>query len=196
MKKTLLYIIILALLCGCAAPASARDVTLFCMDTVMNLRVYANDGSASEALSELLTDLDKTFSVTDPDSALYQLNETGSSRDPGLLALLHEAEALRQRTGGRVDPSVYPIVRLWGFTGERFRVPDDREILDALRHTGMELVELTDESVRLADGAALDLGAFAKGWAGDLCRELFFLGKTALGSLKNSFPRLLSRKGE
>ncbi len=169
-KHILLYIIIFSLFLGCTAPVTAEDTSLFCMDTVMHLRIYADDSSAADALSALLTDLDKTYSVTDPESALFQLNETGSSRDPRLLALLKEAEALCLRTDGRVDPSVYPVVRLWGFTGDHFRVPDEPEILDALSHTGMEQVGLTEDSVTLADGAALDLGAFAKGWAGDLCR--------------------------
>lgn len=172
MKKLIfLYILLFALLVGCASPALPRDTTVFCMDTAMNLRIYGDDGSAATELTELLTGLDKTLSVTDPDSALFALNQSGSTDDETVRALVSQVRALRERTGGVVDPSIYPIVRLWGFTTGDYRVPPQSEIDAALACVGMEKVSETGKTVTLSSGAALDFGAFAKGWAGELCRQ-------------------------
>ena len=170
-KHILLYIIIFSLLLGCTAPVTAQDTSLFCMDTAMNLRIYGDDGAAAKELTQILSGLDKALSVTDPNSALYQLNETGSSQNADILALLKEAEALSQRTQGAVDPTVYPAVRPWGFTEDSFRIPSDSEIQAALGHVGADQLSLSEDKVTLKDGAALDFGAFAKGRAGDFCRE-------------------------
>ena len=168
--------LLLAGLCACAQPEplpTAADTELFAMDTVILLRIYGDDdGTVAAALQEKINALDATLSVTAERSALYALNRDGRSEDPTLLAVLREAAALSERTGGAVDPSVYPAVRLWGFTGESYHVPTQSEIDELLPSIGMEHVELTADRVRLRDGAQLDLGAFAKGWAVDRCREL------------------------
>lgn len=175
MKKLyiVLYIIIYTLICGFSGctGAQARETAVFCMDTAMQLRVYGDDGSASGELCELLTGLDAKLSVTDEQSALYRLNETGRSSDETVLALWAEADRLCTRTGGAVDPTVYPAVRLWGFTTGDYRVPSDAEISDARMRVGAKHVRLSGGALTLDGGAALDFGAFAKGWAGDLCRQ-------------------------
>lgn len=175
MKQTtgivILYIIIICILAGCSATPAARDTTVFCMDTAMNLRIYGDDGAAAGELTELLSGLDAALSVTDAHSALYALNETGESRDETVLALWSEAATICARTDGAVDPTVYPAVRLWGFTTEHYRVPDAREIADALAAVGAGKVRCDGGTITLPSGAALDFGAFAKGWAGDLCRR-------------------------
>lgn len=174
MKKPIIcwIILICIVFSGCAAPVTARDTTVFAMDTAMNLRIYGDDGSAAAELADLLTDLDAGLSVTDANSALYALNETGSSSDETVLTLLEAAAALCERTGGAVDPSVYPAVRLWGFTTDAFRVPSDGEIAAALEHIGLPHVHAQDGLVTLDPDTALDFGAFAKGWAGERCRAL------------------------
>ncbi len=167
----IIYILCAALLTGCAAPVRAQDTTLFAMDTVMNLRIYGDDGSAAAELSELIVGLDAALGATDAHSALYALNETGRSDDPTVCQMLALALAFCEETGGAVDPTVYPLVRLWGFPTGEYRVPSAQEIAAALECTGTDKLRLEDGAVTLADGAALDFGAFAKGWAGELCRD-------------------------
>ena len=120
------------LLTGCAAPVRAQDTTLFAMDTVMNLRIYGDDGSAAKELSELIAGLDAALGATDAHSALYALNETGRSDDPTVCQMLALALAFCEETGGAVDPTVYPLVRLWGFPTGEYRVPSAQEIAAAL----------------------------------------------------------------
>lgn len=184
---SLLAILLLCTLCGCEKiqqtlesgkenlhdkVLSASDTTLEAMDTVMQLRLFGDDdGEAARELKAILESLDATLSITDPSSALYALNLSGSSGEPTILALLQAAAAFTERTGGAVDASVAPAVRLWGFAGENYRIPLQSEIDQILKSVGMSHVHLKDDIITLDPGSALDFGAFAKGWAADRCRE-------------------------
>jgi len=73
-------------------------------------------------------------------------------------------------SGGAFDPSVGPLVSLWGIGGGRPRVPSQAEIDETLSLVNWQYVEL-DEEMRsvflIRHGMALDLGAIAKGYAAD-----------------------------
>ncbi len=73
-------------------------------------------------------------------------------------------------SGGAFDPSIGPVVGLWGIGTERARLPKPEEIAAALKAVDYRKVKLSeaDRSVFLTEaGMALDLGAIAKGWAAD-----------------------------
>lgn len=166
-------ILLLCLLTGCGAKTLQQDRTVFAMDTVMSLRVYApeKDGTL-DALEALLIDLDRELSATDPESKLSGLNGSGAVSDRALADLVRRSADLSRRTGGALDLSLLPASRLWGFPSKLYRVPDP-EALEALRsRIGMDKVSVTEEEILLTDGAQLDLGAVAKGWAADRCREI------------------------
>lgn len=155
---------------GCAGAKTARDRSVFAMDTVMDLRIYAADDSLLDELATLLAGMDSRLSALDPDSALSLLNRTGSAEDPELAALIGEAAAISARTGGALDISLYPVSKLWGFPGETQLVPAPGD-LEALRGlTGMDRITLEGDRITLEPGTELDFGALAKGWAADQCR--------------------------
>jgi len=73
-------------------------------------------------------------------------------------------------SGGAFDPSVGPLVSLWGIGGENPRVPSQAEIDEVLPLINWRDIELDyqTQSVFLKRrGMALDLGAIAKGYAAD-----------------------------
>ncbi len=179
MKKLFPLLLILALLLtGCNllpdADSPSRAVTessIWAMDTQMDLRLYGDaDGTCMGSLTALLNELDRTLSATDPDSALSALNGSGRSENERIAALTGRALELSALTGGALDITLLPVSRAWGFTAERQAVPD-AAALEALRdRTGMDHITVSDGAVSLSDGAMLDFGALAKGYAADLCR--------------------------
>ncbi len=173
MKRCIALLLALCLgLCACAAPAPV-DTVLFAMDTEMSLRVYGDrDGRVSQQLQQQLLELDAELSATAGSGALYRLNTQLESDDPHLLALCQAAKALYDRTGGAVDPTVCPAVRLWGFTGESYRVPTQDELDQVLGQIGLDRVTLDADRITLAPDTQLDFGALAKGYAADLCRAI------------------------
>jgi len=87
-----------------------------------------------------------------------------------LIEVLEKALYYAELSGGAFDPTVGPLVRLWGIGTDSQRIPGEEEIARAL-----ELVDWRDLAIdREAgtaflrrEGMALDLGAIAKGYAGD-----------------------------
>jgi thiamine biosynthesis lipoprotein len=107
-------------------------------------------------------------------SALDLINKNAGIRavkaPDELLEVLERARYYAELSGGAFDPTVGPLVRLWGIGGESPQVPGAAGIQEAL-----SLVDWRDLLIDRASGTAflrrqgqsLDLGAIAKGYAAD-----------------------------
>jgi thiamine biosynthesis lipoprotein len=158
-------VLIILLLSSCAAKPVTK--TVFAMDTVMRFTANGeNAGAAIDAISERMFYLESRFSVTNPASELYKLNENGASSalSPELRDILTAAVGYCREFEGYFDITLKPVTELWGFYADEYRVPTDVEIADALNSTGYENVTLDRDAVTLG-GVQLDLGAIAKGYA-------------------------------
>lgn len=175
MKKRLIPLLLAAaLLAGCGAGAEYKT-EFFAMDTVMQMTLYGvRDAQelARDVIAEVSA-LEDELSVTREDSSLARLNR-GEALVPeqDLRELLSRTEELGARTGGCLDASIYPIVKLWGFTTGSYRVPGEAERTQALESCGMEHLHREGDTLRLDDGSALDFGAVAKGYAAEQCAAL------------------------
>ena len=149
-------------------------LSFFAMDTYITVTVCGKDGDAlaGEARRKM-EEMERLWSVTDPDSELAALNRDGTARvGPETAALLRFSLEMAQRTKGTFDPGIYPLLTAWGFTAEEKRVPSAGEIAGLLEQIGYEKIALEENGlVRLADGVKLDLGAVAKGYAGEKTAE-------------------------
>ena len=166
--------------CGETA-AESETRTVYAMDTVMNLTVYGENAAAAleSAEKELHTLDEAVLSRTAEGSELYALNASNGetvecSADDILPALIETALAISEATDGAFDPTLAPVLDAWGFTKDLRRVPSADELAALLAHTGRDKVALEETadgySVALSDGAQLDLGGIAKGYAADLLR--------------------------
>lgn len=149
---------------------------LFAMDTVMTLTVCGPHGEeALEAAVQELARLDALWSVSSPDSEVSKLNDkagdTQLSEDT--VALLERALEVCRETGGLFDPTIYPLMTLWGFHTDHPHVPAQAQI-DALLPLvdGQELL-LKGGALSLGEGQSVDLGGIAKGFASARVMEIF-----------------------
>ena len=164
------------LLSGCGGKQAAEPVrrTVFAMDTVMNLTAYGGRGEAAldEAERELHR-LDALLARGLETSAVYQLNSRGAADDETVAFLLGELLEVSEATEGAFDPTVAPVLELWGFgsgAGEH-RVPSEEELAAALAELGAENIQIDGAHTALAKGA-VDLGGAAKGYAGRRVTEI------------------------
>ena len=168
------------LLTGCqkTQPPEAVEGATFAMDTAMRFTLYSgNPVSGQEvltALSDLLGQLDGALSATREDSDISLVNRSGGQ--PVEVAartgeVLSQALALCEVTGGALDITAYPAVKAWGFTTGEHRVPPPGELAELAASIDYAAVETEGNTVTLPDGMELDLGAVAKGYAGDLLAE-------------------------
>jgi len=87
-----------------------------------------------------------------------------------LLEVLEKALRYAALSDGAFDPTVGPLVRLWGIGTDSERIPGDEEIARALELVNWRDVIIDREAGTAflrREGMALDLGAIAKGYAGD-----------------------------
>ena len=166
--------------CGETA-AESETRTVYAMDTVMNLTVYGENAAAAleSAEKELHTLDEAVLSRTAEGSELYALNTSNGETveygaDDILPALIETALTISDATEGAFDPTLAPVLDAWGFTKDERRVPSVDELKELLSHTGCGKVTLEKTAdgwtVTLLDGAQLDLGGIAKGYAADLLR--------------------------
>lgn len=166
--------------CGETA-AESETRTVYAMDTVMNLTVYGENAAAAleSAEKELHTLDEDVLSRTAEGSELYALNTSNGETvecgaDDILPALIETALTISDATDGAFDPTLAPVLDVWGFTKDEHRVPSADELKELLSHTGCGKVALEKTAdgwtVTLLDGAQLDLGGIAKGYAADLLR--------------------------
>ena len=124
------------------------------------------------AIDEILEQVDRQMSTYRPDSEIRRFADAPAGDwfpvAPETEAVVREALALAELTGGAFDPTVAPLVDLWGFgpAGRRSSPPDSAAIAAARRRIGWEQVETRSAPPALRRTAAdvsLDLSAIAKG---------------------------------
>lgn len=81
--------------------------------------------------------------------------------------LLDFSLEMAEKTDGRFDITIYPLLAAWGFTTQEYHIPNQAELDQLLTLTGYERIKLEENSVVIPDGTQLDFGAVAKGYTGD-----------------------------
>lgn len=186
MKQLFACLAGLLLLTGCGT-VPKNTSTVYAMDTLMTLTVYGKNREAAEVSGvREIHRLDMLLSTTLEGSDIYRINREGStvvSRETGLL--LQRALEIAQMTGGDFDPTVYPLMRAWGFASEEgehsYRVPDNMEsLLSLVGYEKLRLQELTQgeqagafqATLPVAGASGLDLGGIAKGYTSQRVLEV------------------------
>ncbi|MCH2101465.1 MAG: FAD:protein FMN transferase [Planctomycetes bacterium] len=127
-----------------------------------------------------LDTIEDALTTWDPTSELMRLNAAGDPFAVGLIVqqALLRAQELAKDTDGAFDPTVQPLVTLWGFGKQREQpIPSEEDIEAALTHMGwdgytLSTVEDTVRVIKTAQGLQINLSAFAKGWAADQVKML------------------------
>lgn len=176
MKRIVILVICLVLLCGCAENTSAEQhsKTVFAMDTVMELSIYGDEKLLAGA-EKIISDAENRLSATRQDSEIYKLNTNGQGEvSENTFALLERSLELCRLTDGALDISVYPVAKAWGFTTGEHRVPNVDELNTLLKSVDYSKIVLGDNNtVLLGDNMQIDLGSTAKGWLGDAVLDYF-----------------------
>ncbi len=172
------------LLTGCTGPAQpthtptsdpTAESTTFAMDTVMTFRLYGGTEEDLTAVTSRILSLEQDLSVTLEDSQVYALNHSGGepvTAGEDFLALLALAKELGNRTGGALDVTMYPVVKAWGFTTSEYHIPDEDTLSALLANVDYTSVTVEGDQVTLPAKMELDLGAIAKGYAGEMAANL------------------------
>ncbi len=143
------------------------------MGTHYNIKFYSSelDESLQSDIDALLKDVNQqmsTYLKTSEISYFNQFNRLGWLKiSSQFFEVTKYALELAKKTDGKYDPTIGPLVNLWGFgpKGER-KVPKAEQVKKALMIVGYDKVlmnEETHEIKKKVPGVYLDLSSLAKG---------------------------------
>lgn len=178
--KKLAALLLAGILTGCSAPAEEMqqpvERSLFAMNTYMTFTAYGEDAQAAlQEAEECIQQVEGLWSVTDEDSEIYQANHSGGQPvtvSEETAEIISFALEMAQRTGGALDPTIYPVLTAWGFTTDSKQVPSQQQIAQLLEQVGYDRIQLNGTELTVPDGMELDLGAVGKGYTADLVTEI------------------------
>ena len=178
--KKLAAFLLAGVLTGCSAPAKEMqqpvERSLFAMNTYMTFTAYGEDAQAAlQEAEECIQQVEGLWSVTDEDSEIYQANHSGGQPvtvSEETAEIISFALEMAQRTGGALDPTIYPVLTAWGFTTDSKQVPSQQQIAQLLEQVGYDRIQLNGSELTVPDGMELDLGAVGKGYTADLVTEI------------------------
>lgn len=177
-RRTLLATLFVMLLGACNRPAPRETETAQLLGTFVTVTAFANNTeTAMNRVFERVEDIQWRM-TTDPDprSEIHGINSAPAgtprelSEDTALV--LREGLRIAELSGGAFDPSVWPVVQLWGIGTPDARVPDPEALDTALDAVGWRAVDLADRVVTLDEGMGLDLGGIAKGYAAEEAKRI------------------------
>jgi thiamine biosynthesis lipoprotein len=117
--------------------------------------------------------LDALLSNYRPDSVLERFNAAQTLEPQAvpseLVDLLRIAKEIHAASAGCFDPTVRPLVHLWGFDGDEPGVPTPEAILAARTAVGLDKLEIVDdEHIRKTLPAlAIDMSSIGQGYAAE-----------------------------
>ena len=171
-------LLLLTALSGCGRTnleAQEAENSFFAMNTYMTFTAYGE--GAEDALVDArarVEEVEALWSVTDEGSEIYRANHSGGEPvnvSEETAELVSFALEMAEKTDGALEPTIYPVLRAWGFTTDTKQVPSQEEINALLGDVGHEKITLDGTLLTVPEGMELDLGAVGKGYAGDLAAE-------------------------
>lgn len=199
MKKRGVFITLILLICivSLVACNSAAEKQYYVFGGIsLEIKIKGeNAKTLADDVAAYIDSLEPIFSPTVPNSDLNRINNApvgeGVSCSDAAMDLIRCAEYVYNESGGAYDPSIYPLVRLWKFSGDAFLFqgakidpPTADEIADAISKTGLSRafsIDYENNTVtKLIEGAMLDFGGSAKGYAVDKARQLLDAQETLI----------------
>ena len=180
--KALVFISIGLLLAACE---STHERTVFdgqTMGTTYRITLTTGEPISAGVEASLAADfnqklfyINSLMSTYDPQSEISRFNKLEAGQCQAISAetqaVIDRSKVLYAKTGGAFDPTVGPLVNLWGFGAERrIKNPPDPELVAvASRKTGFRSIKQGCETGGLLKEKALeiDFSAIAKGFAVD-----------------------------
>jgi len=147
----------------------------FALGTICSVTLYDKGTNAIyREIFDRIREIENRMSVNLPETDVTRINAAAGIAPvqvhDDVFEVIQKALYYAEISGGTFDPTVGPLVSIWGIGTENPRVPSQAEIDAAMSLINWRDVELDKEqrSVFLKrSGMALDLGAIAKGYAAD-----------------------------
>lgn len=173
----ILSLSLLLLVSACRTDTRLNEMNGTTMGTYYRILYIGEEKTDLQStIDSILQDLNHTFSVFDSSSLISKINQGQDSivnedfRNCFLLA-----KNIAGITGKSFEPTIAPLVNLWGFGPDREESISQKKIDSVLTFVNFDKINLDSDTLRKADGIILDFNAIAKGYAVD--KILCYLNK-------------------
>jgi thiamine biosynthesis lipoprotein len=173
MKRiTCLIIVTLLLLCSCKGSNEKKYTkTKVLMTTVVTITAYGGSEEILDGAFSLCEKYEQMFSRTVMGSDVSKLNLNGTADiSPDTLELITIGLNISEKSGGAFDMTVLPLSVLWDVENATLP-PSADSIKSALKSVNYKNCSVKDNTVKLINGAEIDLGGIAKGYIADRVKE-------------------------
>lgn len=147
---------------------------------------FKNNGLDSAVLQKQIDDklfaINKSMSTYDDTATIMAFNRASAGQviaiDDDFKKVLADSRIIFEKSGGAFDPTVMPLVALWGFgkelTADRLNnPPSDEQIAKVRTVIGLDKVIDRENGIEKAvDGVGLDFSAIAKGYGVDVVAKV------------------------
>lgn len=147
------------------------------MGTTYSITAYGphwiSETDLQVAVDRKMTELIQVFSTYEPESviSLFNLAPVGQPiLVPSIFRqVFKQSKLLWQQTGGRWDPTVYPLYVLWGFDRNSPQsIPSEAAIQETLLNVGLDAIQLNHGGMLVkSKPVQLDFSSIAKGFGVD-----------------------------
>lgn len=156
-------------------PASKE---FFAMDTYMEVDAYGDNGEKAVAKAEKeVNKLDSILSTGKSTSEISKLNKNKKQVvSADTMSLIKESVKISKETNSAFNPTIYPLMELWGFTTKNYYVPKDNEIKPLLNHMDIDNIKIDERKNEVSfkdTNMKIDLGAIAKGYTSSKIIDIF-----------------------
>lgn len=156
-------------------PASKE---FFAMDTYMEVDAYGDNGEKAVAKAEKeVNKLDSILSTGKSISEICKLNKNKKQVvSADTMSLIKESVKISKETNSAFNPTIYPLMELWGFTTKNYYVPKDNEIKPLLNYMDINNIKIDESKNEVSfkdSNMKIDLGAIAKGYTSSKIIDIF-----------------------
>jgi FAD:protein FMN transferase len=153
------------------------------MDTTLDITIQGRSGKQAAADADAAIararEIESRTSRFDPGSDVSLINKNAGTAPVSVsdetMYLVRKSIEYGRAMGGGFDITVAPVVSLWGFYDQKYRVPYQSEIDAALALVGSQKIVIDEAAGTVflpSKGMEIDLGGVAKGYAVQQMYEL------------------------
>lgn len=175
-RIAILFVLVL-ILCSCRGNRGRthrEQAEIMGTTFTITIEDFADAPTAARAAFEEIRRIDRLLSTYKDDSEISGVNRRAALKPvavgPDFWAVVSASRVYFELGEGSFDPTVYPLMRIWGFRKKEGRLPAAEELEEILPLVDFTKVVLDESSHTVGfrrEGMALDFGGIAKGYAVD-----------------------------
>lgn len=138
---------------------------------------WHNEIQAKKILQEIddrLKEIDSLLNYFSTRSLVSEINARHRVYLPSdIRELFLLSDSISRLTNGLFDISIAPLLELWGFYGDKKRVPTKQEIEQTKRLVDYRKIKIKGDTIIISENMKIDLGGIAQGFATDQIVKIF-----------------------